>query len=119
MDSDLGALGGKSRRTAQSSKGRGFAFSILAEIDLVPVPPFSLSLAEYELLPDGHKRCVSCRNVLPNTKFSGTRGICKTCSNAQARRTYGLRQLQKKARYQVLARRHPELVKSPEPRSRP
>ena len=119
MDSDLGAPAAKSRRTAQSSKGCGFVFSILGEIDLMPVPPFSLSLAEYELLPDGHKRCFACRNVLPNAKFSGTRGVCKTCSNAQARRKYKLRQLQKKARHQVLARRHPELVKPTKPSSRP
>lgn len=117
MDSDLGALGGKSRRTAQSSKGCGFEFSILAQIDLMPVPPFSLSLAEYELLPDGHKRCFSCRNVLPDAKFSGTRGVCKTCSNAQARRIYKLRRLQKKARHREFARRFPELVKSAEPSS--
>jgi hypothetical protein len=118
MDSDLGALRAESRRTACSSKGLGFAFSILAEIDLMPVPPFSLSLAEYELLPDGHKRCFTCRNVLPHATFSGTRSVCKICSNAQARRTYKLRQLQKKARCQVLARCHPELVKSCKPGAR-
>jgi hypothetical protein len=92
---------------------------MLAEIDLMPVPPFSLSLAEYELLPDGHKRCFTCQNVLPDVKFSGTRRVCTTCSNAQARRMYKLRQLQKKARYQVLAQRQPELVKPSEPRTRP
>jgi hypothetical protein len=84
---------------------------------LIPVPPFSLSLTEYELLPEGHKRCFSCRNVLADGKFSGTRGVCKICSNAQARRTYKLRQLQKKARYQVITRLHPEFVKSSAPTS--
>jgi hypothetical protein len=87
---------------------------MLAEIDLVPVPPFSLSFTEYELLPDGHKRCFDCRNVLLDAKFSGTRGVCKACSNAQARRMYKLRRIQKKARHQVFARSHPELVKSSE-----
>jgi hypothetical protein len=110
----LGAPRTKSRQTGRSSKE--FAFPLLAEIDLMPVPPFSLSLAEYELLPDGHKRCFSCRNILPSEKFSGSRGVCKSCSNADARRKYKLRKLQKSARRQALAR-HVSALANPSRRS--
>jgi hypothetical protein len=81
-----------------------------AKLDLFPVPPYSLGLAAYELLPDGHKRCFHCKEVLSTTEFSGCRSSCKACSNASARRIYKLRQLQKQARRSVFARRYPELV---------
>ncbi len=111
MDTDSG-LGDRRREGAAGVSRVNFAIPAwFAEMDLFPVPPFSLGLAAYELLPDGHKRCFSCKKVQRAGEYWGTRGVCKTCSNAQARHRFMLQQLQKKARYQVLVRRHPELAK--------
>lgn len=82
----------------------------LAEIELIPVPPFSLGLSAYELLPDGCKRCIECANVLNVNQFGRNRNRCRDCANPEGRRTYKLHRAPENVRARILARRDAELL---------
>jgi len=50
--------------------------------------PFQIEQETEEPVPDGHKRCYTCREVLPLDQFSEKRNQCRSCISKAAREQY-------------------------------